>query len=274
MTLLFCWLLFQDIDIQHLPPGNQVYFGEFVLTVPEGAFLAIEEDAEPMYPLIKLHHLNKGVGVFFDANANWDWGIAVQYYPNEVAISEIPLEPSVVADTFSTQNHLFFLEPLEGESATTVIMPPQWSDDRTSFELGIHYDEGKADQLGYFLKKAFFGKQGTLVFSARIQEDAYIDRIETVERVFNETVGFLPVEETSTPPDLELKPYIQFFGMQFNPEVFKQNFKRQQENLVKQIQENAAKREEEEPIINFWLLGGAVALLAIAFIAKSAMNKG
>lgn len=273
ISILLLTLFAQRVEFQPLTAGNQLVYGEFTIDIPSGTLYALEEDAHNMYPLLKFHEFKNGVGIFYDANANWDWAIGVQYIPDQIADTTIELPENTLDNFFLTQRHLHFLTPLSETNQSTIFLPPMMNDTLTSFEMGVHYSAGPEDNRGYFAKKVFMGSEGTLVLVARIVEVNFIDRIELVERVLNEAIT---VNLSDAAPDPEkVIPYPNFLGIEINLPGQSNKVKVDPERLEMLVSELARQREEElevEPV-NYWLLGGAVLLLGLAFGIKQIKSK-
>lgn len=275
---LYLLILFaQRVEFQPLTSGNQVTYNEFQINVPTGINFATEEHAHNMFPLLKMHDLPYAIGVYYSSNANWDWAVGVQYIPDYIADFTINTSDAEIQKVFEEKIHLHFLTELDSSTEVTAFLPATTNDLKTTFEVGLHYNNGPSENEGSFARKIIKGKTGTLVLIARIQKDAFVDRIEILERVFREGIQVdndFVLQQSETV--MQEVPFVEFVGVSYlSPELTPELIKQQEElNALLAEKDRLEAESENASPVNYWLLGGAFALLAIAFGLKSVMKKG
>jgi len=252
---LLVLLMVQDqesnIEIQPITPGNQVPLGSFLLTVPEGIFLAPEDNAALFYRAAGTDRVPNCVGVFFHGEDN-GFIVIIQHFPFQNFI----LEPEVSDNVFNTlfaQNHLLMSTPYQGE--VDVFMPPFRNETENTFSFGIHYFN-TTSRPGYFAKKVWVSDQDALVMTLAASEASYIKHQELVEAALQSVTDNPAYEAISL--TMEPRSYLGFYGITRTADDAQGN------------SAESAQTPTEEPVspmiyaASAALIGGSILLLILA----------
>jgi len=189
-----------------IPPGNQVPMGSYLVTVPDGVYMAGEQDAATIYRLAGTEFVPNCTGVFFSGE---DTGfiVIIQHYPFQSFTLEPPVDGSVFDQLF-TQTHLLLNEPYEG--GTDVFIPATRSEADQTFTYGIHYFDTES-KPGYFAKKAWVSDQDALLMTLTASEESYPANQEIIESIFQSVVPNETYEKV--PLSLEPQSYLSLLGI-------------------------------------------------------------
>jgi len=166
--LLLLQLLSQEmVQLEAIPPGNQVPNGSFQITVPENCLYVGEEHVPLVYQTMGITSIPNCVGIFISESRGY--AVFVQHYPYQA----FKLEPVIDDHEFNTLfqfTHLYTNSPYAGESETFI--PPTIDELSSSFTFGMHYYNTET-KAGYFAKKIWTTDQDALVLTLSSSEEEY-----------------------------------------------------------------------------------------------------
>lgn len=258
MLLMLLALFFQDAhqntdhddtskpEIQFTPigEGNVFEIEGFHLTVPKDIFLAAEENAQIMFPLVRAENIPNCRGIFFSNQGTWDWGIVVQ----QIGPGNYFLSPELTKEAW--QEHIYGYHIGSGVAGIqgTIIEGPTTDHEAGTFTIAAAYPR-EDGSLEYIKKKVWVNGPYLLLMSLTSSEASYQVYEEAINAVFH---SVQPVENPGeVPADMTKTSYVNFFGF----------------NAVADEPEQATAAEEEEiQLADFWpyfVLGGAGIIVLI-----------
>jgi len=191
-----------------ITPGNVITLGDYSMTVPDGFFLASEEDAPNMFELVNATFIPSCAGIFFASSGDWSYCGIIQHFPNQAYVPE-PVLNLRVFDIIYRDKHLFTMKPFQG--TTEVILPPRLDKEQGTVEVGVHYQTDIKSQSGVYIKKAWVNGHEAVMLSIRASSfENYLKNEEDILSLLDTVSTAVP---TKPPTEKATLSYYRLFGV-------------------------------------------------------------
>ena len=198
----------ENTEFAPIPENNVVDFGPFSVTVPVGTLLTPEENAPQMFALLRQEYIPNCNGIFFSSSNEWDYGVAIQYVPDQVFSIYPQLDPEAWASIFK-KRHLLNAGP--GSADSEMVVPPNWDEQGHSFTLGMSYPLPDEQDHDIVIKKVWVSNMGAIIFSMRATSAGYRIHNGEINRILS-SVKINP-EALSAPPPADAISYTELYSV-------------------------------------------------------------